>query len=349
MDSYQRKVELVGQLKQIAKSMESDLRASKKQNILDTVPKDTAKKMCAAFLKKNMSPAKLSDIVLPKSRNNKTVKSKSPVKRRTYNRKEQKDKLQRVLNNYTPEIRSMKNVNMNNSNLLIRNGSRGLTPGNINNNEWNEQGFGIVKTRTPTTRKNNTTRKSTKRPQLMNKGNIAKRMEKPCPPGMVRSEKTGYCRKEEYAKKSYDKKVPCKDGKVRHPKTGYCRKPKNMNMSYKKKHSQQKTRNVRKNVTKKVRISNEDAKIYVEDVGRRGETPNNYTPIKENPRNISPITSLSNVSNENLDRMLKKDNVKMLKERGEQPNNYNPVGSPSNVSNNEWNEMIPARYKDLVN
>ena len=348
MNSYQRKVELVGQLKQIAKSMESDLRASKKQNILDTVPKDTAKKMCAAFLKKNMSPAKLSDIELPKPRNNKTVKSKSPIKRRTYNRKEQKDKLQRVLNNYTPEIRSMKNVNMNNSNLLIRNGNRGLSPGNINNNEWNEQGFGIVKTRTPPTRKNNTTRKSTKRPQLMSKRNISRRMKLPCPPGQVRGPK-GYCRKAEYATKNYNKDKPCKEGKVKGPK-GYCRKIKNINVTYKKKNPNQKTRNVRKNVTKKVRISNEDVKIPYEDIGQRGEeTPNNYSPMKENPRNISPVTSLSNVSNENIDRMLKKDNVKMLKQSGEQPNNYNPVGSPSNVSNNEWNEMIPARYKDLVN
>ena len=345
MNSYQKKVELVGQLKQIAKSMESDLRASKRQNILDTVPKDTAKKMCAAFLKRNMSPAKLSNIVLPKSRNNKTVKSKSPIKRRTYNRKEQKERLQKALKNYTPEIRSMNNVNMNNSNLLIRNGSRGLTPGNINNNEWNEQGFGIVKTRIPSTRKNNTTRKSTRRPQLMSKRNIAKRMDKPCPPGQVRSLKTGYCRKEEYANKSYDKKQPCKDGKVRGPK-GYCRKVKNINVSYKKKNPNQKTRNVRKNVTKKVRISNEDAKIYVENLGPRGETPNNYSPMKKQPE---VINALSNVSNENLDRMLKKDDVKLLKQRGEQPNNYNPVGSPSNVSNNEWNEMIPARYKDLVN
>lgn len=312
MDSYQRKVELVGQLKQIAKSMESDLRASKRQNILDTVPKDTAKKMCAAFLKKNMSPAKLSDIVLPKPRNNKTKKSVSPKK-----------------NTRSNEINSY-NSNYN-SNLPLVDIIRG------------------IKRKT----NKNVTRKSTKRTQLMSKRNIAKRMEKPCPPGMVRSEKTGYCRKEEYAKKSYDKKPPCKDGKVRHPKTGYCRKPNNMNVSYKKKHSQQKTRNVRKNVTKKVRISNENAKIYVEDVGRRGETPNNYSPMKKQPE---VINALSNVSNENLDRMLKKDDSKMLKYRGEEPNNYNPmkeqpkiIGSPSNVSNNEWNEMIPAKYKDLVN
>ena len=68
------------------------------------------------------------------------------------------------------------------------------------------------------------------------------------------------------------------------------------------------------------------------------KTPNNYSPMKENPRNISPVSSLSNISNENLDRMLKKD--------------YTPVKSPSNVSNNEWNEMnvSNARYnKDLVN
>ena len=180
----------------------------------------------------------------------------------------------------------------------------------------------------------------------MSKRNIAKRMDKPCPPGQVRSLKTGYCRKEEYANRSYDKKKPCKDGKVRGPK-GYCRKVKNINVSYKKKNPNQKTRNVRKNVTKKVRISNEDVKIPYEDVGRRGEeTPNNYSPMKKQPE---VINALSNVSNENLDRMLKKDDVKILKQRGEQPNNYNPVGSPSNVSNNEWNEMIPARYKDLVN
>lgn len=310
MDSYQRKVELVGILKQTAKLMESDLRASKRQNILDTVPKDTAKKMCAAFLKKNMSPAKLSDIVLPKSRNNKTKKSVSPKK-----------------NTRSNEINSY-NSNYN-SNLPLADIIRG------------------IKRKT----NKNVTRKSTKRPQLMSKRNIAKRMEKPCPSGMVRSEKTGYCRKEEYAKKSYDKKPPCKDGKVRHPKTGYCRKPNNMNVSYKKKHSQQKTRN--KNKTKKVRISNENAKIYVEDVGPRGETPNNYSPMKKQP---DVINALNNVSNENLDRMLKKDDSKMLKYRGEEPNNYNPmkeqpkiIGSPSNVSNNEWNEMIPAKYKDLVN
>ena len=319
MDSYQRKVELVDQLKKIAKSMESDLRASKRQNVLDTVPKDTAKKMCFTFLKKNMtraqlndvvlpmcdeffkkkmSPAKISDIVLPKSRNNKTKKSVSPQKK-TNIRNQEKERLQKALNNYTPEIRSMNNINMNDSNLFIRNGSKGLSPNNINNNEWNEQGFGIVK---------NKTRKSTKRPQLMSKRNIAKRMKNPCPPGMVRSEKTGFCRKEEYAKKSYDKKAPCKDGKVRHPKTGYCRNPKNMNTSYKKKHSQQKTRN--KNVTKKVRISNENVNINVENVGSRGETPNNYIPMQEQPKIIS---------------------------------------SPSNVSNNEWDRYIPPKYKDLIN
>ncbi|MBI68504.1 MAG: hypothetical protein CMJ38_00475 [Phycisphaerae bacterium] len=344
--------------------MESDLRSSKKQNVLDTVPKDTAKKMCFTFLKKNMtraqlndvvlpmcdeffkkkmSPAKISDIVLPKSRNNKTKKSVSPKKNtrsneiRSYNsnnsyfdniplvdvvkamnkrktnktkksvspqkktniRNQEKERLQKALNNYTPEIRSMKNINMNDPNLFIRNGSKGLSPNNINNNEWNEQGFGIVK---------NKTRKSTKRPQLMSKRNIAKRMKNPCPPGMVRSEKTGYCRKEEYAKKSYDKKTPCKDGKVRHHKTGYCRKPKNMNMSYKKKHSQQKTRN--KNVTKKVKISNENVNIHVENVGPRSETPNNYIPMQEQPKIIS---------------------------------------SPSNVSNNEWDRYIPPKYKDLIN
>lgn len=315
MDSYQRKVELVGQLKQIARSMESDLRASKKQNVLDTVPKDTAKKMCAAFLKKNMSPAKLSDIVLPKSRNNKTKKSISPKK-----------------NTRSNEIRSYNSNNSYFDNIPL---------------------VDVVKAMNKRKTNKNITRKSTKRPQLMSKRNIDKRMEKPCPPGMVRSEKTGYCRKEEYAKKSYDKKAPCKDGKVRHPKTGYCRKPKNMNMSYKKKHSQQKTRN--KNKTKKVRISNENAKIYVEDVGPRGETPNNYSPMKEQPK---VINSLSNVSNENLDNMLKKD-VKMLRYRGETPNNYvpttknpmkmTPIQDMSNVSNEDWKRMVPKKYKDLVN
>ena len=315
MDSYQKKVELVGQLKQIAKSMESDLRASKRQNILDTVPKDTAKKMCAAFLKKNMSPAKLSDIVLPKSRNNKTKKSGSPKKTTRSNE----------INSYNSNY---------NSNLPLADIIRG------------------IKRKT----NKNVTRKSTKRPQLMSKRNIAKRMENPCPPGMVRSEKTGYCRKEEYAKKSYDKKAPCKDGKVRHPKTGYCRKPKNMNMSYKKKHSQQKTRN--KNKTKRVRISNENAKIYVENVGPRGETPNNYVPTTKNPMNITPINSMSNISNETLDNMLKKD-VKMLRYRGETPNNYvpttknpmkmTPIQDMSNVSNEDWKRMVPKKYKDLVN
>ena len=79
-------------------------------------------------------------------------------------------------------------------------------------------------------------------------------------------------------------------------------------MSYKKKHSQQKTRN--KNVTKKVKISNENVNIHVENVGPRGETPNNYSPMQEQPKIIS---------------------------------------SPSNVSNNEWNRMMPPKYKDLIN
>ena len=297
MDSYQRKVELVGQLKQIAKSMESDLRASKRQNILDTVPKDTAKKMCAAFLKKNMSPVKLSDIVLPKSRNNKTVKS---------NNSKNKTSKQRFVLPPIPKPLSYK------------------SPTNKTNNITRKS-----------TKVNNTTRKSTKkRPNLLNEENISRRMKLPCPPGQVRGPK-GYCRKAEYATKNYNKDKPCKEGKVKGPK-GYCRKVKNINVTYKKKNPNQKTRNVRKNVTKKVRISNEDVKIPYEDIGQRGEeTPNNYSPMKENPRNISPVSSLSNVSNENLDRMLKKD--------------YTPVKSPSNVSNNEWNEMIPARYKDLVN